>query len=520
MMRLEVMGLQRLEVVERTYYDSVTLMRVAKEIGGMEGVSSASLSMGTDANLRILAAAGFDVSNLSATPNDLIIAVMGEQDVLDLAVAKAKEYLSNPPWRQGQDGGESYKPRSLDGALTVMPEANLAVISVAGRYAGDVAMDCIAKDLNVMLYSDNVPLEKEIEVKRAAAEKGLLVMGPDCGTVVIRGVAIGMANSCPTGPVSIVAAAGTGLQEVHVQLARRGVGTLHGIGTGGRDVKSQVGGIMVEMASRLLLEDHEVQVLVIVGKPPAPEVEERILHLARGSSKPVVLGFVGGKAKGDQHPVYICRELEETAAVAAALAKGEDVPQVRAAMDAQVEELKALAKRIGPRKGYLRGLYSGGTLCYEAQLIARDILGPIHSNTPLEEHLKLEDSLRSVEHTIVDFGEDEFTQGRLHPMIDVSLRASRFQEEVKDPEVGVVLFDVVIGYGCHPDPATGLVEGIRKAKEICGDRVVFVASVCGTPDDVQDADRQRRILEEAGVVVMDSNAKASRLASFLLSLSE
>ncbi|EHM10513.1 succinyl-CoA synthetase, alpha subunit [Thermanaerovibrio velox DSM 12556] len=508
---------QRIEVVERTYYDSVTLMRVAKEINSMEGISSASLSMGTEANLRILAAAGYDLSGLCATPNDLIIAVMGEPDLLDGAVAKAREYLSNPPWKQqGQDGGGVYRPKSIDGALSVLGDANLAVVSVAGRYAGDVATDCISKGLNVMLYSDNVPLEKEIEVKRAAAEKGLLVMGPDCGTVIIRGVAIGMANVCPVGPVSMVAAAGTGLQEVHVQLARRGVGTLHGIGTGGRDVKSEVGGIMVEMASRLLLEDPEVKVLVILGKPPAPEVEEKILKLASGSQKPVVLGFIGGKASGDRHPVYICRELEETAAVAAALAKGEDVGAVRSAMEEEDRKIRALAEQIGLRKGYLRGLYSGGTLCYEAQLIAQDVLGPIHSNTPLRKELKLEDSLRSVEHSIVDFGEDEFTQGRLHPMIDVSLRASRFEEEAKDPEVGVILFDVVIGYGCNPDPASGLVEGIQKARKLAGDRVVFVASVCGTPDDPQDSDRQRKTLEDAGVVVMDSNAKASRLAAYLL----
>lgn len=508
--------MQRLEVMPRTYYDSITLMRVAKEITGMEGIENASLSMGTEANLRILAAAGFDLSEINVTPNDLVIAVSGEDAVLDEALSKAKEYLANPPWKKEGGKSESYKPRSLDGAISVLPEANIAMISVAGRYAGDVALDCLHRGLNVMLYSDNVPLEKEIEIKKLAREKGLFVMGPDCGTAIVRGVAMGMANICPTGPVSIVAAAGTGLQEVHVQLAKRGVGTLHGIGTGGRDVRAEVGGIMVEMATERLLEDDEVEVLVVIGKPPAPEVEKKILERISRGDKPAVLGFIGGESRGDRDGVYICTELEETAAVAAALAKGEDVAEARKELDSAEESLRELAGKHGPRKGWLRGLYSGGTLCYEAQVIAKELLGPIHSNTPLKKDLKLEDSLTSVEHTIVDFGEDEFTQGRLHPMIDVSLRAGRFVEEAKDPGVGVILFDVVIGYGCNPDPARELAEGVLKAKAVAGDRIAFVASICGTEADPQNAARQRSILEDAGVLVCESNARAARLASYLL----
>ena len=296
-------------------------------------------------------------------------------------------------------------------------------------------MDCIGKGLNVMLYSDNVPVEKEVEIKKAAAEKGLLVMGPDCGTIIVRGVAMGMANACPTGPVSIVAAAGTGLQEVHVQLAKRGVGVLHGIGTGGRDVRREVGGIMCLQAVNALLADDEVKVLTVLGKPPAPEVEQKILQAVKAGKKPAVLGFIGGEAKGDSGGVFICRELEETAAVAAALAKGEDGARARENLFREYESLRQRAETIGRRKGFLRGLYSGGTLCYEGQLIARDILGPIRSNTPLEKEMKLEDSLKSEQHSMVDYGEDEFTQGRLHPMIDVSLRAERIYEEAKDPEV-------------------------------------------------------------------------------------
>ncbi len=511
---------QRLEILPRTYYDSVTLMLVARELLKLEGVAEASLNMGTEANFRIMQAGGFDLAGVEATPNDLVIAIRSaapetqSQGVLDDAVAKAKEYLANPPGRKMDTEG-SYRPKSLDGALSLLLDANLAIVSVAGRYAGDVAMQCVQKGLNVMIYSDNVPLEREIEIKRAASEKNLLVMGPDCGTVIIRGTALGMANACPVGPVSIVAAAGTGLQEVHVQLARRGVGVLHGIGTGGRDVKREVGGVMCLRAIDALLADDEVRVLVVVGKPPAPEVEQKILDAVRGGGKPAVLGFVGGAAKGDSGGVYVCRELEETAAVAAALANGEDAAKARSSLFTEYEELRRQADAIGRGRGYLRGLFSGGTLCYEAQLVARDVIGPVRSNAPLDESVRLADSFVSVGHSMVDYGEDEFTQGRLHPMIDVSLRAERIVREARSPDVGVVLLDVVLGYGCDEDPAGGLADGIRKAREAAGDRIAFVASVCGVDADPQNASRQGETLRKLGVHVCDSNARAARLASML-----
>lgn len=508
--------MQRVEVLKGAYYDSVTLMLVARELTKLEGIQSASLSMGTEANFRIMATGGFSLEGLDAGPGDMIIALLGEaEEGLDKALATAKEYLANPPWKKATSAGD-YRPKSLSGALSVQPDSNLAVISVAGRYAGDIATDCIEKGLNVMLYSDNVPLEKEIEIKKLAAQKGLLVMGPDCGTVIIRGVAIGMANVCPAGPVGIVAAAGTGLQEVHVQLALRGVGTLHGIGTGGRDVKSEVGGIMVLSAMEALLADDEIKVLVVVGKPPAAEVEAKIIAAAEKANKPVVLGFVGGSAKGDRKPVYLCGELEETAAVAAALATGTDPVAARNDLLECQKSLKARAEKIGLRKGYLRGLYSGGTLCYEAQLVASAMLGDVWSNAPLKKEMKLEDSLTMKEHSIVDYGEDEFTQGKLHPMIDVSFRCGRIAKEAADAQTGVILMDVVLGYGCHRDPASDIAEAVRDAKKVCGDRVAFVASVCGTEGDPQKASQQREKLEDAGVHVCDSNAQATRLAAYLL----
>lgn len=509
--------MQQLEIVRGAYYDSVTLMLVAKELNKIEGVRSSSLSMGTEANYRIMTGGGFDLSAIDATPADLIIGIQGEDnDVLAKALSSAKDYLANPPWKK-DSGPSDYKPKSLDGALSIVPDANIAVISVAGQYAADIARNCLEKNLNVMIFSDNVPLDREIELKKFAKDNGLLVMGPDCGTVIIRGKALGMANACPTGPVGIVAAAGTGLQEVHVQLEHRGVGTLHGIGTGGRDVKSEVGGIMVLSAMEALIEDDEIEVLLVVGKPPAKDVEEKILALAETAGKPVVLGFVGGSAKGDKSSVYLCTELEESAAVTAALVKNTDPRAARESLRSEEDsEAAASVERIGKRKGYLRGLYSGGTLCYEAQLVASELLGPIWSNSPFDKKMQLEDSLKPKEHSIIDYGEDEFTQGKLHPMIDVSFRCERIIAEAKDPAVGVILMDVVLGYGCHEDPAAFIAEAVREAKKVSGDRIAFVASVCGTDADPQNASLQKKKLEDAGVFVCSSNARAVRLAASLI----
>lgn len=507
--------MQRVEVVRGVYYDSVSLMRVAQELTKIDGVIDATLNMATEANIKIMSAAGFDLSGLDLRPSDLVIAVKAKEEIIDEIITKAKEYLSNPPWKTTEIS-QQYFPKSLNGALSMLPEANLALISIAGQHAGDEAMECLNKGLHVMLYSDNVSLEKEIELKNTANEKGLLVMGPDCGTAVIKGIGLGFANACPVGPVGMVAAAGTGLQEVHVQLAHRGIGVLHAIGTGGRDVKEAVGGITSLMGIEALLESDDVKVIVMVGKPPAPEVEKKIFQRLASGNKPAVLGYIGGELEGDRPPIYFCKELEETAAVAAAVVNGTDPALARKDLSLKYEHLKELASHFGKRKGYLRGLYSGGTLCYEAQLIASKLLGPIYSNAPLDGRYKLSDSLKSIGNCMVDYGEDEFTQGRLHPMMDSTFRAKRMIEEAKDDEVGVILFDCVLGYGCHESPADQLASAISQVKREVGDRVIFVGYVCGVEADPQIASRQRKILEDVGVVLADSNAQAARLACLLL----
>jgi FdrA protein len=269
------------------------------------------------------------------------------------------------------------------------------------------------------------------------------------------------------------------------------------------------------MGLEALLCDEDIRVVVLIGKPPAPSVEGRILRILEDGKKPAAVGFIGGKASGDKPPLYLCRELEETAAVAAALANGKDPSSAREGLFKSYERLKEKAAPM-KRKGFIRGLYSGGTLCYEAQLIATGLIGSVYSNAPLASEMKLADSLKSRGHTMVDYGEDEFTQGRLHPMMDSTFRAERLLSESQDPDVGVILFDCVLGYGCHPNPAGQMAEAVEKARKKAGGRIVYVAYVCGVDADPQGATEQRKILEEAGVTVCDSNAEAARLACYIV----
>ncbi len=499
-------------VVRGKYYDSVTLMLAARELKNIDEVTDASLSMATEANLKLLESAGYNVGNLSANPSDLVIALECEGLDREEALGKALEMLEAPR-TQSKDQSTEYRPKSVDGALSVFPDSNLALISVAGQYAGNVARNCLERGLNVMLYSDNVPLDIEMKLKDLASRSGLIVMGPDCGTVIIRGTGIGFANACPVGPVGIVAAAGTGLQEVHVQLARREVGVLHGIGTGGRDVKEEIGGVSFLSAMDALLQDDEIEYLVLIGKPPSDKVYQAIIDKARKSEKSIVIGFLGSEPSQNDmaEGAYVCKTLEETAAVTAALANGEDVKTTRESLQRIDPELMKQCERRARRKGYLRGLFSGGTLAFESQYIVSHRLGSIFSNVPLEPEHKLSDSLKPEGNCIIDYGEDEFTQGKLHPMIDATFRCEKLLEQLNDNNVGVVLIDVVIGYGSHPDPASEIAATIGKTNQ--DDLPLIIAYVCGTDDDPQNLTRQTEILQKAGVVVCKSNAQAALLAS-------
>jgi FdrA protein len=500
-------------VIRNLYRDSVSLMQLSATLGRLPGVRQASAVMATAGNLELLREAGLIAAAIEPIPNDLLVAVeAADEATLADALAAAEAELSRAPAAQGGAGPRRVPPKSLEMALGELPTANLALISTPGDYAAAEAMKALRLGLNVMLFSDNVALADEIELKSYAREHDLLVMGPDCGTAVLSGIPLGFANAVRRGDIGAVAASGTGLQQVTCLIDRWGQGISQAIGTGGHDLSAEVGGITMLQGLRALAADPATRVVVLISKPPHPEVAERVLGAASQAGKPIVVNFLGADPSTVRRPnVHPVRTLEDAARLAVALAGGADLAPGAARSEAAVED-----PRLAPGQRYVRGVYSGGTFCYEALLLLSEVLGPVRSNTPLDPSCRLADVWQSQGHTAIDLGDDVFTRGRPHPMIDQTLRCERIGKEAADPEVAVVLFDVVLGYGAHPDPAADLVPAIQSARAAAaagGRDLAFVGSVCGTAADPQDLGRQEAALRDAGVMLADSNAQAVRTAA-------
>lgn len=511
-------------VVKKNYYsDSVTLMLLSSKIGKMAGVKEAAVMMATDHNKELLTRSGLLLpEGRTATPNDMIIAVTAEDEKSAEAVLQAvEEYFAEEGKSQAGSDEEMVTTKTQATALRLLPGANLALISVPGRYAAHEARKALDNNLHVFLFSDNVTLEEEKELKEKAAAKGLLMMGPDCGTAIINGVGLGFANAVKRGSIGLVAAAGTGLQEVTCLIDKLGGGISQALGTGGRDVKAAIGGSMMLMGLRALAADPATRVIVLISKPPEEAVLDRLTEAIKAIDKPVVTCFLGARVDVAGEKVYPVRTLQEAALKAVELS---GMAADRAASYFMSDNLlqqtaAAEAARFGGQQKYLRGLYSGGTLCSEAIFLLEPLLGSVYSNVALDPEYLLPDPETSKGHTLIDMGEDYFTDGRPHPMIDPGYRVERLRREALDPETAVILLDVLIGYGSHADPAGALVPAIREAKEAAaaaGRYLSVVASVCGTPADPQGLEQQEEKLREAGVIVMPSNAQASLLAAAII----
>ena len=510
------------EIRQNAYYDSVTLMLFSSKLGEIPGVREAAVMMGTDHNKSLMMNSGIlkseDAEKITA--NDLVIGVLAEdQSAVDAALASLAEQFENK--KQSTAGDEHLRAKTMDSAVKKLGEPNFAIVSLPGKYAGTEAMKAMENGMHVLLFSDNVSLEKEIELKDYAVEHNLLMMGPDCGTAIINGVALGFANIVRQGNIGIVAAAGTGLQEVTVIIDRLGGGSSQALGTGGRDVKEAVGGRMMLLALEALKNDPRSEVIGIVSKPPAASVMEKIVASLKDCGKPVVACFLGADSaliEGDN--IVSASTLEDAATFMVDLAQGKKVESCE--FTVPVEQVESAVKEavagLQPSQKYIRGLYSGGTLCSEAMLILEKAVGGIYSNIALDKKYALPNVEESVENTLLDMGDDYFTDGMPHPMIDVRLRVERIKKEAADPGTAVILLDCVLGYGCHADPAGALAQAVAEARAIAGDRkLVFVASVCGTDADQQRRSEQEEKLRAAGVIVMPSNAQASRVAARILS---
>lgn len=490
------------------YHDSVMLMRLTHHLESVHGVRRGAAMMGTPSNRALLRDAGLlTPDGDSASPNDLIIAV----DADDMAAAHAgvqaatTALSASPP--VVYSSSTLYRPRTLRAALKMLDAADLALISVPGLYAGFEAMKALRSGLHVMLFSDNVPLATEIELKHLAIAQGLLMMGPDCGTAIINGVPLGFANVVPRGRIGLAAASGTGLQEVACLIAAAGEGISQALGVGGRDLSDDVGGLMMRQVLDILATDPATEVVCMLGKPPGPGTWEHLQDQLARLEKPCVVHCAGlvSEAGSSWHAAAT---LEDAAHVSVALARGVKPKPIEFTIPSrEIEALIANATRL-PQSGqrFVHGIYAGGTLAYEALSLLQ---------------AKLIDVIPGVEgggegHTVVDLGNDVFTVGRPHPMLDGTLRREWILKAANHPSTAVILLDVVLGYGAHPDPVGELLPAIQQGTRLAqaaGRHVTVVASVCGTEQDPQRRAAQVDALQAHGVIVMPSNAQAARLAA-------
>jgi len=502
-----------------TYRDSVTLMKISNKVAELKGVLQAAVVMATPTNKQLLK----DVKLLTdesktAGPNDLVIALNTEnQESMNNAISEVDRLL----FAREAVEVEEVLPKTLDSALHTMPDANLVMISVPGEFAKREALRAIRKGLNVFLFSSNVPIEEELELKKISREKGLLMMGPDCGTAIINNIVLGFGNIVNQGPIGVISASGTGLQQVSTLIHREGLGISQAIGTGGNDLSEKIGGITMIEGIKLLKEDKKTQAIVLISKPPSPQVSEKVLKVASRCKKQIVVNFLGGELDEIREKGCIAATtLEDAAKTVCALVQGKKpektiftIPKRRI-----MSIVNAESSKLSKMQKYVRGLFSGGTLCYEALVVLAPLIGDVYSNVPLKPNYKLEDMNVSKKHTCIDMGSEEFTVGRPHPMIDFTLRKRRIVQEAKDPETAVVLLDVVLGYGAHQNPAAELVPSIADAKTVAeqnGRFLSVVASIVGTPEDPQDLRKQQRKFKEAGVIVMPSSAQATRIAALI-----
>lgn len=499
-------------IFPNSYRDSVELMQIAASLEAVEGIERAGLVMATPANRDVLARAGLLTdAAANAGPNDLVVAVAAT----DAAAASAAfEFAAGSLAGRGtQDGGgEAIRTQAhtIADAVAAMPGASIALISTPGPYAAAEAMKALKRGLHVFLFSDNVTVEEEIELKAIAHRSGLMVMGPDCGTAILDGVPLGFANVVRRGRIGLVAASGTGLQQVSVLIDRGGAGVSQAIGVGGRDLDERVGGAMMLDGLARLAADPGTDVIVLISKPPSDAVTELVLQAASTAGKPVVVNFLGGDAQRISASGGIpAGTFEAAASIAVALASGQPMPSDTGigdvALDPDLQVASAAAANgLGHGRVMVRGLYSGGSLAGEAKLILRATLGE-----------GVADTVR-----ILDLGDDEYTVGRPHPMIDPRLRTEMLREALVDPTTAVVLLDVVLGHGASADPAGPLAATIAEARrgpDAPGAHVAVVASVCGTGSDPQGLAAQEAALADVGVLVASSNARAARAAALIAS---
>lgn len=491
-------------VKKGSYHDSVVLMLLTNQISSIEGVKKVSIMMATPANKDIYRQSGLSTSELEeASANDMVVVADVDDDgLLDVIMEEVEAFFKKQSTSESDKKGAE-AVRSWDKALGKLADANLAVISIPGAYAALEADRALDEGMNVFMFSDNVTLEDEIKLKKKAHEKGLAVMGPDCGTGIIQGVPIAFTNHVAPGPIGIIGASGTGIQELTTIIDRLGEGVKNAIGTGGRDLSTEVGGITMMDMIEAMEKDDTVKVLIIISKPPAKAVRDRISDRLSNFKKPVVTLFLGEKPEYHEENFYHAYTLDEAARLAVGLVRGQDIAE--GSVEADSSSFFAAEE-----KKTIKAYYSGGTLAGEAAMLIKDALNLKVPPQKAEGFM-----LKTDGHIVVDLGDDVYTQGKPHPMIDPAKRIECMQEAIDDESTGVILLDIMLGYGSHEDMDGALLPAIIRLRDKAreeGRKLFFVATVCGTRRDFQGYDKAVETLKEAGVIVCENNKLAVHTA--------
>lgn len=497
------------EIYPNLYRDSMILMTLSYRLGEIPGITQAMVVMGTENNLKLLDDMGLlTVEAPLVAPNDLVVAFrLLDKTKLEGATQCIQEVLFHEKKKLPGDFASGY--HSINAAIEADPGTNLAVISLPGEFAEREAGRAIAAGLNVFIFSDNMPLDAEVRLKRLADEKGLLVMGPECGTSFINGVALGLASVARPGPVGVIGASGSGVQEVYSLLDRAGIGVSHAIGTGGRDLSAPVSGITTLRAISLLANDPATQVIALVSKKPDQVVTAKILDRVANCPKSVVVCFLGAEPVAQAGENVCMASTLDDAVNQIGRLLGKQVLRCNEA--ALLDDLGEIT--FGSEQKFIRGLFTGGTFCQEATLIWQQALGKVLSIHPFEPGGRLPDPDHSTGHTALDLGDEYFTLGRPHPCIDPIPRIDRMRRELDDREVAVIVLDIELGYGSHPDMAGELAPLVALARQ---KNIYVVAHICGTELDPQNVTRQEAKLANAGAIIAETNASAARLAVKIL----
>lgn len=498
-------------IEKNRYYDSVFLMKIARKLSESDDVENASIGMGTPLNKETITDLGLNTPDMeNAGPNDLIIAIKAKDDAsFDKAIEEFFRLVNEKNTVSSQN---SY--RSIPSAKNANPDANLAIISVAGKFAAAEAKRALMNDMNVFMFSDNVDIKDEVELKKLALEKGKFMMGPGCGLSFINGVAIGLCSMVNRGDIGIAGASGSGIQEVMVLLHRNGFGISHAIGTGGRDLSDEVGGITMIQSIKALEDDESTKVIALISKPPSKSAFIKVIEQIKKCKKPVVVHFLNGDNNLlKENGILYGETFDETANILMELSSGKKTEPKKIFEDEL--NIDEEIKKFTPDQKYLRAILCGGALTDETLIYWNKNGKDLYSNVALSEDLMLSDPFTSYKNSIIDIGDEAFTKGRAHVAIDPTARVNRFIKEARDKETSVIYLDFLLGYALHPDPASVMAKAITEEKERAkkeGRNLVVIATICGSDLDPQDFNKQAKILKDAGVILFDTNFIAAKYA--------